>query len=777
MRFPILCSVLAASTCLAGCVDAMPEDALGTETEAVTALEQFGYKRMAALGTRPTYVMKVDYAGLPAMTESMADATRLVFGRTSDPSVPSVAGFYREMSNGRFELSHRATEQLSNYTPNASRDVFSDQIKRDLLALHPEIAGLDTNGDGKVTREEILIIALDNQGVWGGTSSDTCVSIAASSVQLCAPVANAGIQASLATIAHEGIHALSGNHAFDDLYGANYGKHNSGLTLMGPTSGTAYDRVSLMHLDPYAKLALGWIEPTVVSLGSGGASWVMPPQKTSIYPEAVLLWDPTRGPHEYFLAEYRRNTPDSYDRGTASDGLGLWHVGLDPSTAFNATGAPRRNGEVPPGGAITITLNTIGGKRLAVDLTGDPEVSMALFANASTTASCTTGGLLRAKSCAYVPTANGTVRIVLNNSRPTAAFYNLRVVGIGEDAYVYAIDPPWGGYGGSTYWPAGAQTTDLRWLDGSEAGARLSLSPPDVTGGATISWTRTLPSTPLAPHGTTALSDNMSGQSTVDTGSRLEVFERDASAGTLRHRYYDAAAGHWTAWEPIGTEAITSAPTALMIGSRLTVFARRDDGALWHQFYENGAWSGWRTLGGSITSAPTAVMWAGQPHVFVRGYDGVLWMIAYDGVQQRWSSWVRVGSPVLGSAPSAAVYGGELHVFATNTAGGLIRTKTTAPFSAWADWVTPGVSLSSAPSAVVAGTRLVVFGRDPAGALGHIYYENGWTTWLAITGGTIDTSPSATVTAQGRLVVFAKVGGEVEQTYWSNGWLTWTPLI
>jgi hypothetical protein len=268
----------------------------------------------------------------------------------------------------------------------------------------------------------------------------------------------------------------------------------------------------------------------------------------------------------------------------------------------------------------------------------------------------------------------------------------------------------------------------------------------------------------------------MIGQTAVDTGARLVVFERDGQS-LLHHRWYEN--GAWSPWYQLGAETISSAPSAVLVNGQPMVFARRDDGQLWQKYYDPqlGNWTGWLPLGGSITSAPAAVVVSGQPVVFARGYDGMAWRIQYDGAAGKWGAWTRVEGPVLGSAPSAAVWGTTLNLFATDTSGALLRTTAPIATAAFTGWSPVGVQLSSAPSAVVAGTRLVVFGRDLDGSLKHLFYENGSQSgWLSVTTGTTDSSPSATVTASGRLVVFASVASSVQQTYWDSQWINWADL-
>jgi hypothetical protein len=79
--------------------------------------------------------------------------------------------------------------------------------------------------------------------------------------------------------------------------------------------------------------------------------------------------------------------------------------------------------------------------------------------------------------------------------------------------------------------------------------------------------------------------------------------------------------------------------------SRLDVFARGEDFALWHKYspdLQNWVWSEWHSLGGTLNSPPAAVSWGeGRIDVFVRGTDRALWHKWFtDG---GWSEWESLG--------------------------------------------------------------------------------------------------------------------------------------
>jgi hypothetical protein len=71
--------------------------------------------------------------------------------------------------------------------------------------------------------------------------------------------------------------------------------------------------------------------------------------------------------------------------------------------------------------------------------------------------------------------------------------------------------------------------------------------------------------------------------------------------------------------------------------NRLDVFIRGIDGAVYHNWFDAGAWgvaalASWDALGGQISGDPVAVSWAaGRLDVFGRGYDNAVYHKAFEG--------------------------------------------------------------------------------------------------------------------------------------------------
>jgi hypothetical protein len=145
--------------------------------------------------------------------------------------------------------------------------------------------------------------------------------------------------------------------------------------------------------------------------------------------------------------------------------------------------------------------------------------------------------------------------------------------------------------------------------------------------------------------------------------------------------------------------------------SRLDVFARGEDFALWHTYspdLQNWVWSEWETLGGALTSPPAAVSWGeGRIDVFVRGTDRALWHKWFTGF--GWSDWESLGG-ALNFGPAVCSWGpGRLDVFARGTDNTIFQRTFD---QGWSDWTRvpdrspaltvalPGIAAVSWPNAI-----------------------------------------------------------------------------
>jgi hypothetical protein len=145
-----------------------------------------------------------------------------------------------------------------------------------------------------------------------------------------------------------------------------------------------------------------------------------------------------------------------------------------------------------------------------------------------------------------------------------------------------------------------------------------------------------------------------------------------------------AQIGTWRSLDVVAT----SAPAVCSWGpSRLDVFARGEDFALWHKFSsdpQNWEWSNWQSLGGTLYSPPAAVSWAeGRLDVFVRGADRALWHKWFTA--GAWSDWESLGGALnFGPAVTSSAQG-RLDVFARGTDNTIFQRSFNG--QNWIDWV------------------------------------------------------------------------------------------
>lgn len=204
--------------------------------------------------------------------------------------------------------------------------------------------------DSILQRHELMILVVFAKpgGTWGQNRStwpEGCVPVEANAFYVCGPWPDIEADAGVATIAHELSHALG---IFWEGYG-NSGNENFQYSIMSSTVGTPRD-LHTWHLDPFAKLKLGWVEPKIIAFDSRGdpslasQCLVLPAierSRLSPAPPAAILYDPSRGRNEFFVLEYRRALQSNYDgdpwntgsRGMGQDrGLAVWAVKTKANT-------------------------------------------------------------------------------------------------------------------------------------------------------------------------------------------------------------------------------------------------------------------------------------------------------------------------------------------------------------------------------------------------------------------------------------------------------------
>jgi len=309
-------------------------------------LQDFGFQHMRVNGELPSghrpllvTVFRVEggHAYGPDHSPTYYDTNVFnLFGRQS------INGYHLENSNGRFYWSragagtigpidvpiaesYNETYQRAGGDPNLTDLLYySNLVVRIMTSGQINLAQFDNDSNGEVTGKELEMLFILNEGGPGSSAARSSgrVRPPGFSYAVNIPLA-AGVQSrtGFSTTAHELTHTLGAA----DLYGANCMSGN--LTLMSCTSG-AEDSRETFHIDPWHKMQLGWAEPRIRSLRTGGVETLAAVQLGQADGQ-VLLFDPARGTSEFFILEYRTAVSPNgsvYDRSVAGTGLVIWYV-------------------------------------------------------------------------------------------------------------------------------------------------------------------------------------------------------------------------------------------------------------------------------------------------------------------------------------------------------------------------------------------------------------------------------------------------------------------
>ncbi len=289
------------------------------------------------LGDSPLLVLLWDPQRPTDPAPTLGTITNTIHG-----SYPSVADYFAKNSDSKFSISNAgifgwftADKPYSFYwaaedPTDADGDGFTSGHVRKwweaVTKADPSFnyASYDTNGDGILDPQELGIVIVIPQNSPFGT-----VRVPASQqyptwqplvvdgvrIPLIAEV-YAGSPPNLGAFAHELSHLLLN---LPDMY----------FNFFQPYAAGQYSLMDVCyidsHLDPFQKIHLGWLQPTVVRQ----------PGNYSVYPTeaaggAYILMDPAHGEKEYYIVENRCRSLH-YDSAIADSGLAVWHVMEDPS--------------------------------------------------------------------------------------------------------------------------------------------------------------------------------------------------------------------------------------------------------------------------------------------------------------------------------------------------------------------------------------------------------------------------------------------------------------
>jgi len=248
----------------------------------------------------------------------------------------SARDYYLKNSDGRFTIENAGVLGWydSDYPPSeywpgggvAGRDSGAEAIRK--AAQQFDFAQYDTNGDGNLTTDELMILFV-MPGTWGGgglgrivgedyTTRDTAKGITVDGKKI-TWISEVSIGDPMhGIVAHELSHLLLdlGDMYFDGF--ANPAEAGDFSIMDNHWTGA--------DLDAAHKLKLGWLHPRPI-LRSGRYSLTDTEHSNS----AWALINPSRGTKEYFLIE-NRHPAGTYDKNLPDKGLAIWHVLEDQAT-------------------------------------------------------------------------------------------------------------------------------------------------------------------------------------------------------------------------------------------------------------------------------------------------------------------------------------------------------------------------------------------------------------------------------------------------------------
>ena len=242
----------------------------------------------------------------------------------------SVATYFNEVSYGAFNIKEAmitnwliARDDPSTSVDEASYEYVHAGDSEQVLARKGawlirqaqsvfQFAPYDSNHDGLVTIDELSVFWIYPGSSGRGRPTDPAtvpVSGLSKGVQL-GLLARAGDQASWGTIAHELAHQI---FRLADLYGlGSYPGVGDGSLMCFEGNGT--------HLDPWAKIKLGWLKPTVAQADGW---YTLADVETS--PSALILYNPLKGRQDYFIVE-NRWPGSSHESSLVPKGLAIWRI-------------------------------------------------------------------------------------------------------------------------------------------------------------------------------------------------------------------------------------------------------------------------------------------------------------------------------------------------------------------------------------------------------------------------------------------------------------------
>jgi hypothetical protein len=333
-----------------------------------TALERgmFGWRSAEISGTRPLLVIwlrEPDSLAPDELGKYRSYYQDVVFGRsgTGPSGAPrghferSVANYYREVSGGKFAWSKAGMvgPLSAQIKGKPASEIARLAIEAAAIESGFDFRPFDTNRDGRIAAGELAVLVIVNTPVsgrhWEDFPPDRSIVIPGQGVAFASRAAVIGENDGFATIARQVFRLLVPEAIDLDGSPQRCFALNTGRSLMAASNSA--NPALTMHLDPWHKMMAGWVEPRIVPFGQSGKALLAAQHLSASEAESkrpILLFDPQRGPREFFLLEYRTHSELGFDQAVVNSGLVIWQVAFDGANRPFAVPADRPNckGEV-----------------------------------------------------------------------------------------------------------------------------------------------------------------------------------------------------------------------------------------------------------------------------------------------------------------------------------------------------------------------------------------------------------------------------------------------
>jgi M6 family metalloprotease-like protein len=251
--------------------------------------------------------------------------------------------YYQEVSYGLFDIEvdvvgpFTSTQTMGYYgadigpndsNPNTRDDgnVSISQMAREAVQLADPTVDFniyDVDSDGNIDALFVIHAGVGQEG--GGPSYAIW-----SHMSFIGYMTNDGVMATrystepengkVGVFAHEFGHILG----LPDLYDTDYS--SSGIGKWGVMAGGSWNGGgnSPAHFCAWAKIELGWLEPTIVTSDLSLSQLEIPPVETNPIVYKIWAFDPSVNSMEYFLVENRQKI--GYDSALPAGGILVWHI-------------------------------------------------------------------------------------------------------------------------------------------------------------------------------------------------------------------------------------------------------------------------------------------------------------------------------------------------------------------------------------------------------------------------------------------------------------------